>query len=84
MAKSYSPELRQKVIDEYFSGEISMRNLAKKFEVSKTWVYKLIKEERARRKKIEMSVGRNFYVVGGSSDPNINNSRCFKKSKKEI
>lgn len=84
MAKPYPPELRQQVIDEYFAGGISMRNLAKKLGVSKSWVYKLIKVEKRRRKKEEKRANRHLYVVGSSSDPNIDKSRCFEKSKEEI
>lgn len=84
MAKSYSPELKQRVIDEYFAGGISMRKLAEKLSVSKSWVYKLVKEERRRIKKRKSSIGRNFYVVGSSSDPNINKSSYPKKSEEEI
>jgi transposase len=63
MSKAYSQELRQKVIDEYYAGGISMRNLAKKHSVSKTWVYKLLKVEKRKRITEERRVNRHLYIV---------------------
>ncbi|MDY6899979.1 MAG: IS630 transposase-related protein [Cyanobacteriota bacterium] len=63
MGKAYSQELRQKVIDEYYAGGISMRNLAKKHSVSKTWVYKLLKVEKRKRITEERQAKRHLQIV---------------------
>lgn len=74
MPRTYSPELKQQVIDEYQAGGISMRNLAKKLGVSKTYIYKIlrdVKRERLRREAEEKKATRPMYAVGGKYDPNL-------------
>jgi len=44
--KAYSLDLRQKIIDTYFEGEISQRHLAKQFRVALSFVEKLLKQYR--------------------------------------
>ena len=44
--KAYSLDLRQKIIDTYFEGEISQRQLAKRFRVALSFVEKLLKQYR--------------------------------------
>lgn len=44
--KSYSLDLRQKIIDTYVQESISQRQLAKRFRVAVSFVQKLIKQER--------------------------------------
>lgn len=44
--KSYSVELRQKIINLYSNSEISQRKLAKLFEVALSFIVKLIKRYR--------------------------------------
>ena len=76
MSRAYPPELKQRVIDEYQAGGISMRNLAKKLGVSKTYVYKIlrdVKRERYRRKEEERKANRPMYAIGGKYDPDVNN-----------
>ena len=76
MSREYPRELRQRVIDEYQAGGISMRNLAKKLGVSKTYVYKIlrdVKRERLRREAEERKANRPIYAVGGKYDPSSNN-----------
>ncbi|GAA6616186.1 hypothetical protein [Scytonema sp. NUACC26] len=47
--KSYSLDLRQKIIDTYFEGEISQRQLAKRFRVALSFFEKLLKQYRESR-----------------------------------
>lgn len=44
--KAYSVDLRQKIIDTYFEGVISQRQLAKRFRVALSFVEKLLKQYR--------------------------------------
>lgn len=44
--KVYSLDLRQKIIDSYVQGEISQRQLAKRFRVALSFVTKLLKQYR--------------------------------------
>lgn len=44
--KAYSLDLRQKIIDIYFEGGISQRQLAKRFRVALSFVEKLLKQYR--------------------------------------
>ena len=44
--KAYSLDLRQKIIDTYFEGEISQRQLALRFRVALSFVEKLLKQYR--------------------------------------
>lgn len=44
--KAYSLDLRQKIIDTYFEGEISQRQLTKRFRVALSFVEKLLKQYR--------------------------------------
>lgn len=44
--KAYSLDLRQKIIDSYVQGEISQRQLAKRFRVALSFVEKLLKQYR--------------------------------------
>lgn len=47
--KAYSLDLRQKIIDTYFEGGISQRQLAKRFRVALSFVEKLLKQYRESR-----------------------------------
>lgn len=53
MAKPYPKELRVKIVEEYYSGGISQRKLAKKYGVSKAWVFGLLREEKRKRYRAE-------------------------------
>ena len=44
--KSYSLDLRQKIVDVYQSESISQRQLAQRFGVAKSFVIKLLKQYR--------------------------------------
>ncbi|WP_245587557.1 helix-turn-helix domain-containing protein [Cylindrospermum stagnale] len=44
--KAYSLDLRQKIIDSYFEGKISQRQIAKRFQVALSFVEKLLKQYR--------------------------------------
>lgn len=44
--KAYSLDLRQKIIDTYLEGQISQRQLAKRFRVALSFVEKLLKQYR--------------------------------------
>lgn len=44
--KAYSLDLRQKIIDTYFEGGISQRQLAKRFRVALSFVEKILKQYR--------------------------------------
>ncbi len=44
--KPYSVDLRQKIIDTYKTGEISQRELAKRFKVALSFVQKILKQYR--------------------------------------
>lgn len=44
--KAYSLDLRQKIIDAYFEGKISQRQIAKRFQVALSFVEKLLKQYR--------------------------------------
>lgn len=44
--KAYSLDLRQKIIDTYFEGGISQRQLAKRFRVTLSFIEKLLKRYR--------------------------------------
>ena len=46
MSSPYPEELRLRVVEEYLAGNISLRSIAKKFSVSKSWVFRVIKKER--------------------------------------
>ena len=46
MAKAYSLDLRQKIVDAYDRGDISQRRLAKQFGVATSFVEKLLKQRR--------------------------------------
>ena len=46
MAKAYSLDLRQKIVDAYDRGGISQRRLAKQFGVATSFVEKLLKQRR--------------------------------------
>jgi transposase len=66
MAKAYPLELRAKIIEEYSTSDISQRNIAKKYKVSKTYVYKLLREEKRKRYKAEelkRRSQRHLYIV---------------------
>ena len=41
--KAYSNDLRQKIVDAYLKGEGSIRQVARRFSVSRSWVEKLLK-----------------------------------------
>ncbi len=47
--KAYSLDLRQKIIDTYFEGGISQRQLAKRFRVTLSFIEKLLKRYRGNR-----------------------------------
>ena len=42
--KPYSKELRQKIVDAYIEGEESIRQIARHFKVSRSFVQKLLKQ----------------------------------------
>jgi len=44
--KPYSTDLRKKIIDVYEEEKISQRQLAKRFRVAKSFVQKLLKQDR--------------------------------------
>ena len=44
--KAYSIDLRQKIIDVYNQGQVSQRELAKRFCVAKSFIQKLLKQYR--------------------------------------
>ncbi|MBE9169734.1 transposase [Pleurocapsales cyanobacterium LEGE 06147] len=44
--KPYSKDLRQKIIDTYLEGQESIRQIAQRFKVSKSFVQKLLKQYR--------------------------------------
>lgn len=44
--KAYSLDLRQKIVDVYQNESISQRQLAKRFDVTKSFVIKLLKQNR--------------------------------------
>ena len=44
--KAYSLDLRQKIVDAYQNESISQRQLAKRFDVAKSFVIKLLKQQR--------------------------------------
>ena len=44
--KAYSLDLRQKIIDTYLAGDISQRQLAKRFRVALSFIEKLLKQYR--------------------------------------
>ena len=44
--KAYSIDLRQKIIDVYNQGQVSQRQLAKRFCVAKSFIQKLLKQYR--------------------------------------
>jgi len=46
MPKSYSIDLRQKIVDAYDRGGISQRKLAQQFGVAKSFVQKILKQRR--------------------------------------
>lgn len=46
MPKAYSMDLRQKIVGAYDRGGISQRKLAQKFDVTKSFVQKLLKQRR--------------------------------------
>ena len=46
MPKAYSMDFRQKIVDAYDRGGISQRQLAQKFDVTKSFVQKLLKQRR--------------------------------------
>lgn len=71
MGKRYSQQFRQQLIDEYFAGGITLRALAKKHGVSKTFVWKLCRGEKLTRQSAERKAKRHLYVVGSVYDPNI-------------
>ncbi len=48
--KAYSLDLRQKIVDIYLNEEISQRQLATRFRVSKSFIIKLLKQYRETRK----------------------------------
>lgn len=70
MPKIYSQELRVKIIEEYFAGGISQRNLAKKHGVGISWLHKLVKTEKRRRIKEERRSQRHLHIVRIDSNPN--------------
>lgn len=70
MAKPYPPELRIKIVEEYYAGGISQRNIAKKYNVSKTWVFRLLRKEKLRRleiAEIERRSLRHLHIVRSNS-----------------
>ena len=46
MPKTYSIDLRQKIVDAYDRGDISQRKLAQQFGVAKSFVQKILKQRR--------------------------------------
>ena len=46
MPKPYSLDLRQKIVDAYYEGDISQRQLAQQFGVATSFVQKLLKQAR--------------------------------------
>ncbi len=44
--KAYSLDLRQKIVDAYYQGDISQRKLARQFGVATSFVQKLLKQAR--------------------------------------
>lgn len=48
--KAYSPDLRQKIVEAYLKKEGSIRQVAKRFSVSRSFVEKLLKQYRATGK----------------------------------
>lgn len=63
MPKIYSQELRQRLIDEYFTNNISIRNLAKKHGVGKTWAWRLLKAEKRKRLIAQKKANRHLHIV---------------------
>ncbi|MDM8567049.1 IS630 transposase-related protein [Candidatus Halobeggiatoa sp. HSG11] len=46
MAKTYSMDLRKKIVETYKNGEGSIRKLAKRFKVSKGFIFSLLKRQK--------------------------------------
>lgn len=46
MPKAYSLDLRQKIVEAYYKGDISQRKLARQFGVATSFVQKLLKQAR--------------------------------------
>jgi len=46
LPKPYSLDLRQKIVDAYYGGDISQRQLARQFGVATSFVQKLLKQAR--------------------------------------
>ena len=87
MAKPYPLELRTKILEEYCSSDISQRNIAKKYKVSKTWVYKLLREEKRKRYKSEelkLRSQRHLILSKFNQNLKLSNTRCFEKSIKKL
>lgn len=47
--KAYSVEFREKVVKAYEQGNTSIRKVAARFDVSKSWVQKLLQKKKYKR-----------------------------------
>lgn len=75
MPKSHPQELRIAIVEEYYAGGISQRDIAKKYSVGKTWVFRLLKKERLRRNhaaKMEQRSRRHLKIIKNSSQLETN------------
>ena len=88
--KAYSLDLRPKIIDTYFEGEISQRQLAKWFRVALSFVEKLLKQHRETgsialkirtqqtpRKLNEKQLSILASIVEANNDATLDELRCY-------
>ena len=92
--KAYSLDFRQKIIDTYFEGGISQRQLAKRFRVALSFVEKLLKQNRETgsiapkvrtqqtpKKLNEQQLGVLQQIVEESSDATLDEIRSLLQQK---
>ncbi|MBD2545550.1 hypothetical protein H6G72_17265 [Planktothricoides sp. FACHB-1370] len=59
--KSYSVDLRSKIVEAHLSQKISIRKLAQIFAVSKTFVQKIVKQQRTERNVFPKNRGKHRF-----------------------
>ena len=74
--KAYSLDLRQKIIDVYNKEEISQRQLAQRFNVALSFVFKLLRQYRTRRSNSNGTENNAARIRGLSSNCTENHAKA--------
>jgi transposase len=81
MAKSYSKDLRSRIVDSYKNREGSMRKLSKRYKVSKNFIYRLLKRNRQEGTILPKPQGGSQPSIQGAREKYL---RCVLKAEPDL